>query len=156
MIGYYIKMINNNELIKNIDKLHTTKLGSGRIKQNLGIETDDVVEWCKQQIKQADDILRSGKNWYVHTDDSVITVNAHSYTIITAHKITAKEIKTEGFTETDLEDAYEAFLSMIHKLEKTQENIKPGTPQWTTLIRRLKSLRLAITLINKELKKESK
>ena len=81
-------MINNNELIENIDKLHTTKLGSGRIKQNLGIETDDVVEWCKQQIRQADDILRNGKNWYVHTGDSVITVNAHSYTVITAHKIT--------------------------------------------------------------------
>jgi len=150
----YTKMINKNELIENINKLHTTKLGIGRIKQNLGIETDDVLDWCKQQIKQADDILRSGKNWYVHTDDSVITVNAQSYTIITAHKITASEIRTDGFTETDLEDAYEAFLSMIHKLEKTQEKIKPGTPQWTTLIRRLKSLRLAITLINRELKKE--
>jgi len=147
-------MINNNELIKNINKLHTTKLGIGRIKQNLGIETDDVVEWCKEKIKQADDILRSGKNWYVHSGDSVITVNAYSYTIITAHKITASEIKTEGFTETDFENAYEAFLSMIHKLEKTQENTKPGTPQWTTLIRRLKALRLAITLINRELKKE--
>jgi len=86
-------MINDNELIGNIDKLHTTKLGIGRIKQNLRLETDDVVEWCRQQIKQADDLLRSGKNWYVHTDDSVITVNAQSYTIITAHKITAKEMK---------------------------------------------------------------
>jgi len=148
-------MVNDNELTKNIDKLHTTKLGVGRIKQNLELETDDIVEWCKQKIKQADEIIRSGKNWYVHTDDSVITVNAQSYTIITAHRITTKEIKTNDFTETDLEDAYEAFLSMIHKLEKTQEKIKPGTPQWTTLIRRLKALRLAILLINRELKNES-
>ena len=148
-------MVNDNELTKNIDKLHTTKLGVGRIKQNLELETDDIVEWCKQKIKQADEIIRSGKNWYVHTDDSVITVNAQSYTIITAHRITTKEIKTNDFTETDLEDAYEAFLSMIHKLEKTQEKIKPGTPQWTTLIRRLKALRLAIVLINRELKNES-
>jgi hypothetical protein len=86
-------MINNKKKKKNIDKLHTTKLGIGRIKQNLGIETDDIVEWCKEQIKQADDIFRSGKNWYVHTGDSVITVNAQSDTIITAHKITAIEIK---------------------------------------------------------------
>jgi len=84
-------MINNNELIENADKLHTTKLGIERIKQNLGLEIDDVVDWCGQQIRQADEIIRGGKNWYVHTADSVvITVNAHSYTIITAHKITAK------------------------------------------------------------------
>ena len=31
-------------------------------------------------------IERNGKNWYVIIDDSVITVNASSYTIITAHK----------------------------------------------------------------------
>ena len=68
-------MANDNELIENIDKIHTTKLGIGRIKQNLELETDDVVDWCRQQIKQADEILRSGKNWYVHTEDSVITVN---------------------------------------------------------------------------------
>jgi hypothetical protein len=43
------------------------------------------VAWCRKQIKNADDIARKGKNWYVHTGDSVITINAHSYTIITAH-----------------------------------------------------------------------
>ena len=146
-------MIKNNELIENINKIHTTKLGIGRIKQNLGFETDDVVDWCKQQIKQAGEIIRSGKNWYVYTGDSVITVNAYSYTIITAHRITVKEIKTDGFTGTDFDDAYEAILSMIHKLEKVQNKIKPGTPQWTTLIRRLNALRLAISLINRELRK---
>jgi hypothetical protein len=29
---------------------------------------------------------RRGKNWYVSAENCVITVNAHSYTIITAHK----------------------------------------------------------------------
>lgn len=31
-------------------------------------------------------IERHGKNWYVHTDGCVITVNASSYTIITCHR----------------------------------------------------------------------
>ena len=72
--------------IKDINKIHTTELGIVRIKRNLDLETDDVVNWCKQKIEKADQIIRKGKNWYIYVDDSVITVNAHSYTIITAHK----------------------------------------------------------------------
>ena len=75
-----------NVLIQNIDKIHTTKLGVERIKRNLNLHTDNVVNWCKQQIEQANEIIRKGKNWYIYTDNSVITINAHSYTIITAHK----------------------------------------------------------------------
>ena len=73
-----------NELLSNLDKLHTTELGVGRIRKNLGLETDDVVAWCRQEIKKAKNIIRKGKNWYAHTGNTVITVNAHSYTIITA------------------------------------------------------------------------
>ena len=69
-----------------MSKIHTTELGVERIKRNLDLQTDDVVSWCKQKIENADEIIRKGKNWYVYTDNSVITVNAHSYTIITAHK----------------------------------------------------------------------
>jgi hypothetical protein len=75
-----------NELIKNIGLLHTTELGVERIKRNLGLTTDDVVSWCKQNILAAENIQRKGKNWYIYTDKSILTVNAHSYTIITAHK----------------------------------------------------------------------
>ena len=70
----------------NTDKIHTTALGVERIKRNLNLQTDDVVAWCKQKIEQADKIIRKGKNWYVSVDNYVITVNAYSYTIITAHK----------------------------------------------------------------------
>ncbi|MDE6092609.1 MAG: DUF3781 domain-containing protein, partial [Ruminococcus sp.] len=35
-----------NDLIKNIDKLHTTELGIERIRNTLSIKTDDVVEYC--------------------------------------------------------------------------------------------------------------
>ena len=36
-------------------------------------------------------ITRNGKNWYISIDACKITVNAHSYTIITAHK--EKDVK---------------------------------------------------------------
>ena len=75
-----------NALSQNIVKIHTTELGVERIKRNLNLQTDDVVSWCKQKIEKADKIIRKGKNWYVSVDNCVITINAHSYTIITAHK----------------------------------------------------------------------
>ncbi|MCL2480539.1 MAG: DUF3781 domain-containing protein [Spirochaetaceae bacterium] len=75
-----------NDLIANFDKIHTTELGKERIKRNLELKTKDVVNWCLQKTKLADNIIRKGKNWYVYAGDSVITINAHSYTIITAHK----------------------------------------------------------------------
>jgi hypothetical protein len=80
------QMRKDNDLLKNIEKIHTTKLGIIRIKRNLELETKDVVDWCKQKIKQTEDFYRKGKNWYVSLDNIIITINAHSYTIITAHK----------------------------------------------------------------------
>ena len=77
-----------NELLQNLEKLHTTELGVVRIKQNLGLKTDDVISWCKEKIRSAEEksITRKGKNWYIKTDGCTITVNAYSYTVITAHK----------------------------------------------------------------------
>ena len=77
----------SNELIENIDKLHTTEMGVDRISRNLNLGDIDVVAWCKTRILDKDAaITKQGKNWYVRIDDCVITVNASSYTIITAHK----------------------------------------------------------------------
>jgi len=45
---------------------------------------------CKETTKVADKIIEKGKNWYVHKDDIMITINASSYTIKTAHKINGK------------------------------------------------------------------
>lgn len=74
-----------------VNKLHTTELGVQRIKRNLDLITDDVVGWCRDQISKSEKIVRKGKNWYAYTSDAVITVNAHSFTIITAHKQTYKD-----------------------------------------------------------------
>ena len=77
-----------NELLFNLDRLHTTELGIVRIKRNLSLKTDDVVQWCRSKIQDSNSVItRNGKNWYVLIDNAIITVNAHSYTIITAHKI---------------------------------------------------------------------
>jgi len=49
-------MDNSNDLLKNIDKIHTTELGLIRIKSNLDLNTKDIVNWCKMKIKQSDNI----------------------------------------------------------------------------------------------------
>lgn len=77
----------SNALIENIAKVHTTKMGVDRIRKNLKLDCADVVQWCKEKIlDESADISRQGKNWYVRIEGSIITVNASSYTIITAHK----------------------------------------------------------------------
>lgn len=43
-------MNTENELRNHLDKLHTTELGAVRIKRNLSLDTDHVVEWCKDKI----------------------------------------------------------------------------------------------------------
>lgn len=86
----------DNELLKNLDKLHTTKLGVERIKRNLSLDIDDVAAFVKAKIESDNAaITRNGKNWYVNADDCTITVNAHSYTIITAHKEKNKLYKSK-------------------------------------------------------------
>lgn len=80
-------------LLDNLDRIHTTEMGIDRIKRNLNLNVDDVVIWCVDKIKDSNcQITRKGKNWYAQTDNCIITVNAYSYTIITAHKIKTPQI----------------------------------------------------------------
>ncbi len=83
-----MKINTENELYANLDKLHTTELGVGRIKKNLSLNTDKVVDWCRDKIIASSAIVtRKGKNWYIDVDECIITVNAYSFTIITAHRV---------------------------------------------------------------------
>lgn len=64
-------------------------MGVDRIRRNLSLGDDvkDLVVWCRQKILDTNAaISRQGKNWYVKIGGCIITVNAFSYTIITAHK----------------------------------------------------------------------
>ena len=75
-------------LLSNIDKIHITKMGIDRIKNNLKLDTDDVVDYCKNKI--LDDnclVYKKGKNYYCNIDNISITVNSYNYSIITAHII---------------------------------------------------------------------
>jgi len=83
-------MNNETDLTQNIEKLHTTPMGEERIKRHLNLQTDDVVAWCKNAVKNADIMIGQGKNWYVYGGGIVITINVRRNTIITAHKINAK------------------------------------------------------------------
>lgn len=80
--------MNKEVLLSNIDKVHTTEMGIDRIKKNLKIDINDVVEYCKKKVLDKNsNIYKQGKNWYCEIDNIKITINSYSYTIITAHLI---------------------------------------------------------------------
>ena len=80
--------MNKELLLSNIGKIHTTKMGIDRIKKNLKLDTNDVVNYCKNKVLDKDcNIYKQGKNWYCEIDNIKITINSYSYTIITAHTI---------------------------------------------------------------------
>ena len=81
-------VITEEKIISNIDKVHTTEMGIDRIKKNLKLNTNDIVEFCKNKILDKNcNIYKQGKNWYCEIDNIKITINSYSYTIITAHLI---------------------------------------------------------------------
>lgn len=80
--------MNKDILLSSIYKIHTTEMGIDRIKKNLKLNTNDVVEFCKNKILDKNcNIYKQGKNWYCEIDNIKITINSYSYTIITAHLI---------------------------------------------------------------------
>lgn len=73
-------------LLDNINKVHTTEMGINRIIKNLKLNTNDVVEYCKNKVLDKNcNIYKQGKNWYCVIENIIITINSYSYTIITAH-----------------------------------------------------------------------
>lgn len=59
------------------------------------------------------------------------------------------------FTSKELAEAQRAITSLISKCEKSQENLKIGTSQYTLLFNRIKALRIASSLIINELGMET-
>lgn len=79
---------NAGELLSHLGQLHTTEMGQERIKKNLSLQGKDAVAWCVEKIASPHALItRKGKNWYVETDGCLFTINAYSYTIITAHRM---------------------------------------------------------------------
>ena len=80
--------MNKENLLSNIDNIHTTEMGIERIRKNLKLDNENVVEYCKNKILNQNCIIyKQGKNWYCEIDNMKITINSYSYTIITAHMI---------------------------------------------------------------------
>ena len=78
--------MNKEILISNIDKVHTTEMGIDRIKKNLKLDTNDVVEFCKSKVLDKNcNIYKQGKNYYCKVYNIVITINSFNYCIIIAH-----------------------------------------------------------------------
>lgn len=78
---------NASELLGNLEKLHTTRLGEQRIRKNLGLDVEDIVQWVRTQIGSSGAVIsRAGKNFRITIGNIFITINAGSYTIITARK----------------------------------------------------------------------
>lgn len=77
-----------DELTDNINMIHTTQLGIGRIKNNIDLDdSTDVVEYCIKIIKDENSsVTKKGKNYYVTCNNIILTINSSSFTIITAHK----------------------------------------------------------------------
>lgn len=80
-------MMNDKEiLIKNIENIHTTPLGIERIRNNLNLDTYNVIEYCVDAINDDNSVVtKKGKNYYVRLRNTEITINSSSFTIITAH-----------------------------------------------------------------------
>lgn len=76
-------------LLQNIHKIHTTPMGTDRIRKNLQLPNNfDVTEYCKSIIlNPAGNIYKQGKNFYCEAENVRLTINSYRYTIITAHRI---------------------------------------------------------------------
>ena len=80
-----------NDLLLNIDKIHTTEMGFKRISKNLGVSLCNVIQFCKNKITNPNCfIYRKGKNWYCEVDNIKITIHSTSYSIITARVLKQK------------------------------------------------------------------
>lgn len=113
----------------NLNKVHTTPMGADRIKKNLSLDESitDVVDYCKQKIALDNcSISREGKNWYCKIDGICITVNAYSYTIITAHPVVSTDSPIPSTTRPDFSKikSFEEFSKYYWYREELQKICK--------------------------------
>lgn len=59
-IAFLMQKNNQQILLQNLDKMHTTELGMKRIQKNIGLLCD-VVQWCKEAMKYANDTTKKEK-----------------------------------------------------------------------------------------------
>ena len=66
-----VSEMHKETLLENIDKIHTTEMGVGRIQRNLGID-DEPVSYCISKLKKENSkVKKEGKNYYVEIDGCI-------------------------------------------------------------------------------------
>lgn len=74
-------------LLKHIDEIHNTELGVQRINRNIGLYETEIVSEIEDALtihSYDTTVRRVGKNYYVKYREVEYTINASSYTVITA------------------------------------------------------------------------
>ncbi len=85
--------MDKEELLSNLNKLHTTELGVVRIIKNTNLIYDDVIQYCRNIIlDKSCYIYKKGKNWYCELNNIRITINAYTYTVITVHVVQCNNV----------------------------------------------------------------
>ena len=75
-------------LLKHLDEIHNTELGIKRIYRNIGLYDTEILTEIEDALtihSYDTTVIRKGKNYYVRYRDVEYTINASSYTVITAH-----------------------------------------------------------------------
>lgn len=102
-VSYEEQPDHKEELLRGLDKLCITERGKERVKKNLSLATDDVAGWCGELLMRADTkVTRKGKNYYAAAEDCIVTINAGSLTIITAHIGAHNKALCGGLDETGI------------------------------------------------------
>lgn len=74
-------------LLANIEKIHTTELGEERLIKNLKLTNKNPIRYVKELLRNSrSHVYKKGKNFYCEYNHTRLTINADTFTVITAHK----------------------------------------------------------------------
>ena len=74
-------------LLTNIERIHTTELGEERLIENLRLANKNPIRYVKDFLRNPKShVYKKGKNFYCEYNHVRLTINAYTFTVITAHK----------------------------------------------------------------------
>lgn len=74
--------------INNLDKIHTTTIEINIIIKNLKLDDFDIINFCKKLLKEKNcKMSKHSNNWYCKTNNTILTINSNSYSMIQVHLI---------------------------------------------------------------------
>ncbi|HBB05501.1 MAG TPA: conjugal transfer protein [Firmicutes bacterium] len=74
-------------LLANIERIHATERGEERLIQNLKLANRNPIRYVKDVLRNPKShVYKKGKNFYCEYNHVRLTINASTFTMITAHK----------------------------------------------------------------------